>query len=56
MNAAGQNLMLATRQLWRYPRITVTVMITLELFAATNTAIASRLRDRFPVECTGLEE
>ncbi|HMH12461.1 MAG TPA: ABC transporter permease [Edaphobacter sp.] len=41
MDALGQNLRFATRQLWRNPGFTVTVILTLALSIGANTAIFS---------------
>jgi len=41
MDALGQNLKLAVRQLWRNPGFTVTVILTLALSIGANTAIFS---------------
>jgi predicted permease len=41
MNTVGQNLKFATRQLWRNPGFTVTVIVTLALSIGANTAIFS---------------
>ena len=41
MDALGQNLKFAVRQLWRYPGFTVTVILTLALSIGANTAIFS---------------
>src|SRR6202161_1406683 len=41
MDALGQNLKFAVRQLWRYPGFTMTVILTLTLSIGANTAIFS---------------
>jgi hypothetical protein len=41
MDALGQNLKFAARQLWRSPGFTVTVIITLALSIGANTTIFS---------------
>jgi macrolide transport system ATP-binding/permease protein len=41
MNTVGQSLKFATRQLWRNPGFTVTVIVTLALSIGANTAIFS---------------
>ncbi len=41
MDALGQNLKFAVRQLWRNPGFTVTVILTLALSIGANTAIFS---------------
>src|SRR5438874_3631153 len=41
MDALGQNLKFAARQLWRNPGFTVTVILTLALSIGANTAIFS---------------